>query len=607
MKTILLTVISLLLLSVALTSCGKQDDYPPPHTAAPQFETTTAQIQEENTQLMIAHDTTDYIIVYQNDDRFAKVFALDLVNYIKRTTKVAIPCRADSETKESKYEILVGNTNRQESKIARERMGDHEYIITAVDQKIAVYAENSKFYEILFFRMTAAITNSDSISLANDFTLAADKQTVIDVNAELFAGARLSLDLTLPHKLSVAEVLLSDKYSLELSRGGAVLYRLDKQKTQLASSAAPLTVGKKYQVVCDLDDRYLRVYVNDPEAEIEPWPIFEVKLTVSQRFAVSLQENSGYGADFANPAVSTLKSDTDGVATYQNNIIEGFADPDILYHEGYYYVYVTGTGYPVYRSADLSTWEFVGNSLPQVSWNIDKKYMWAPDVEYINSRFYMAVSMGEAGFGIAVSDSVTGPFVCAGDMPFLTKTIDGHIFVDDDGRIYLYYTSWCNGRKYGIWGVEMEDDCLTPKWETEKLLFTPTEPWESTRNMGGVVEAPYMLKKEGVYYMVYSGSNYMADYAVGYATSTDPLNNFKKYSGNPILSGTADAIGTGHCSIITSPSGKMAMVYHVHHSADSVHPRHVAIDPIRFVKTEDGYILQAYGPTTSKRPVELLR
>jgi beta-xylosidase len=268
-------------------------------------------------------------------------------------------------------------------------------------------------------------------------------------------------------------------------------------------------------------------------------------------------------------------------------------------------LYVTGDHYPVYRSKDLAKWDYVGVSLPEVSWNIDKRYMWAPDVEYVNGKFYMAVSMGEAGFGIAVSDKPEGPFVCAGDMPFLTKTIDGHIFVDEDGRIYLYYTSWCDGRAYGIWGMEMESDCLTPKWETERLIFTPTEPWESSMNMGGIVEAPFMLKKEGVYYLVYSGSNYQADYAVGYATSTNPLEGFVKSEHNPILRGTADTRGTGHCSIVETPEGGMVMVYHAHNTVTTIHPRCAAIDPIRFVKTDDGYRLEVCGPTTSKVPLDI--
>jgi beta-xylosidase len=364
-------------------------------------------------------------------------------------------------------------------------------------------------------------------------------------------------------------------------------------------------LGKKYDVKCSYDGEYLRAYVSDPELNLEPWSAFEIKVG-ELGGSIYVCEATGYGASISTPEIKALDTLAQGV-TYQNNVINNAADPDIIYHDGYYYMYVTGDHYPVYRSADLAKWEYVGVSLPEVSWNIDKRYMWAPDVEYINGKFYMAVSMGEAGFGIAVAERPEGPFVCAGDMPFLTKTIDGHIFVDDDGRIYLYYTSWCDGRAYGIWGVEMESDCLTPKWETEKLIFTPTEDWEMTMNMGKIVEAPFMLKKEGVYYLVYSGSNYQADYAVGYATSDKPLEGFVKSANNPILRGTADTRGTGHCSIIETPAGGMVMVYHVHNTTTAVQPRHVAIDPVRFVKTADGYRLEVCGPTTSKVPIDIFK
>ena len=114
-----------------------------------------------------------------------------------------------------------------------------------------------------------------------------------------------------------------------------------------------------------------------------------------------------------------------------------------------------------------------------------------------------------------------------------------------------------------------------------------------------------MLKKEGVYYLVYSGSHFQADYAVGYATSDKPLEGFVKSANNPILRGTADTRGTGHCSIIETPTGGMVMVYHVHNTPLAVQPRHVAIDPVRFVKTADGYRLEVCGPTTSDRPINL--
>jgi hypothetical protein len=49
----------------------------------------------------------------------------------------------------------------------------------------------------------------------------------------------------------------------------------------------------------------------------------------------------------------------------------------------------------------------------------------------------------------------------------------------------------------------------------------------------------------------------------------------------------------------------MVMVYHTHNTPATVQPRHVAIDPVRFVKTADGYRLEVCGPTTSKIPLDI--
>ena len=51
---------------------------------------------------------------------------------------------------------------------------------------------------------------------------------------------------------------------------------------------------------------------------------------------------------------------------------------------------------------------------------------------------------------------------------------------------------------------------------TQVRLFKNDMDWE-----GGVVEAPFMWKHDGRYYLFYSGNGYGGDkYAVGFATST---------------------------------------------------------------------------------------
>jgi predicted GH43/DUF377 family glycosyl hydrolase len=57
------------------------------------------------------------------------------------------------------------------------------------------------------------------------------------------------------------------------------------------------------------------------------------------------------------------------------------------------------------------------------------------------------------------------------------------------------------------------------------------------------VGTPWVLLQDGLYKMWYLGQDSSGQYATGYATSTDGI-HWTKYSGNPILSGTADSWDT---------------------------------------------------------------
>ena len=587
MKKILLTALAFLLLPVILVSCAEDGEITDT-TAIPE---TSA--EESEPADMITFDPSEYVIVYPNDGFKEKYLALLTSNAIEKKTDVSVPYKGDNSS-ERECEILIGNTNRPESQAALELMENNDLVVTVINKKIIIWASDDDLYDAAVYRFIDALGDED---LPADLCITQNTTSLNKIADSFGKDSSISFTASLAHEKSAVEIRIGEEYVVEFTPVSVALYKQSTKRTELAKKVVLSKVGYTYNVFCSFDGEYFRAFVWDPAMQIDTWQTFEVK-TPDISGAVAVGDVSGYGAEISEVDCKDMAFVEQG-KTYRNIVVMNGADPDILYHDGYYYMYMTGDGYPVFRSADLAKWEKVGLALPEVSWNIDKRYMWAPDVEYINGKFYMSVTMGEAGFGIAVADKPEGPFVCAGEMPFLTKTIDGHIFVDDDGKIYLYYTSWCDGRQYGIWGMEMESDCITPKFETEKLIFTPTEPWEKTMKMGSIVEAPYMLKKEGKYYLVYSGSNYQADYAVGYAVSDSPLEGFVKSADSPILRGIADVRGTGHCSIVETPTGGMVMVYHVHHSADSVHPRHVAIDPVRFVKTDDGYRLEVCGPTTS--------
>jgi beta-xylosidase len=289
--------------------------------------------------------------------------------------------------------------------------------------------------------------------------------------------------------------------------------------------------------------------------------------------------------------------------TYSNPILaEGNpADPDVILVDGTYYLYPTthGHGYDVWTSTDLINWRPRGSVFKAPHGGA-----WAPDVFHNKSgdgKFYLyytvsgpdAPAHGPWGkrVGVAVSDSPLGPFE---DKKVLAEgSIDANLFQDDDGRLYLYYVEIADGFK--IFGQRMADP-LTKDGDRVEVLH-PTEPWEMVS--GRVTEGPFMLKHDGTYYLMYSGTGADSpNYGIGYTTSKSPLGPFEKAAENPIAhrsEGTAgqassgteaqrpqSVYGPGHHCVVTGPDGKLWMIYHQKQDDGMNYRRFLALDPIWF-------------------------
>lgn len=353
-------------------------------------------------------------------------------------------------------------------------------------------------------------------------------------------------------------------------------------------------------------------YLETDENPLEPWPVLEFPLPEAhgKYAAIAVNENAIHQTSetnefYSNFKISGAKTEIDdlSIPMYQNPVLNGYADPDILYYEGTYYLYATSPnqeiGYRAYTSKDLVNWTDSGMVMGE-AWGFKKGY-WAPDIKYKDKKFYMLVT-AEEHIGIAVADSPLGPFIT--EKTFLhDKSIDGHIFIDDDGKVYIYYVSWREGKEYALYAMQMEKDCVTPVLSTETLVIKASDHWEKQK--APVAEAPYILKHKEKYYLTYSGSHFESiAYAIGYAIADHPLGPFKKYEGNPILSYNYMAHGPGHHCFTKSPDGKeMFIVYHTHHNVTEVQPRNLNIDRVRFVSEEgkdDRLVI--YGPTVTKQP-----
>lgn len=250
------------------------------------------------------------------------------------------------------------------------------------------------------------------------------------------------------------------------------------------------------------------------------------------------------------------------------------ADPFIMLHEGIYYAYGTHAddGIEVYTSDDLQTWKYKGMALQKKDVWADR-WFWAPEVYEVNGKFYMYYSADEH-ICVATADSPAGPFRQEVKQPIWDeKSIDTSLFIDDDGTPYLYFVRFTDGNV--IWVAEMNDDLTAIKQETLKECIRVGEPWELSQDKPAkVAEGPSILKKEGVYYLIYSANHFESkNYGVGYATSDSPMGPWKKYEGNPILQRADGLTGTGHGAPFCCKDGSWKYIFHAHWDSAEVQPR----------------------------------
>ena len=260
------------------------------------------------------------------------------------------------------------------------------------------------------------------------------------------------------------------------------------------------------------------------------------------------------------------------------------ADPFLLEAEGWYYVYGThaADGIVVYRSKDLKSWsDRCGNAKNALALHKDDvwgdKMFWAPEVYKVGDSYLMTYSC-EEHICYAESTSPMGPFVQRVHQPYLPqeKGIDSSIFIDDDGRAYMFWVRFTNGN--AIWVAEMSDDLRHVKLETARHLLDAAEgTWEY--QMGRVVEGPTVMKLGHKYYLTYSANDYRSqDYGVGLAVADNPMGPYERYEGNPILYRHMGCYGTGHHALFRGRH-RDYIIYHAHHSATRIHQRQTLIAP----------------------------
>ena len=260
----------------------------------------------------------------------------------------------------------------------------------------------------------------------------------------------------------------------------------------------------------------------------------------------------------------------------------GIGDPYIMKYRGVYYLYCStkdnNVGVKCWSTKDFITW-----SGPYMCTNeAITKTAYAPEVVYWNGTFYMYTSPGGNGHYVLTSESPTGPFtVVTGN---LGKSIDGSIFIEDDGKWYFYHAD-----NNGIMGCPMN---------------SPTSIGTSfnlNAKMGyGWTEGPTVIKRNGVYYSIYTGNHVISKgYRIDCAqNTTGPVSSFTPQSAqNPILIKTEGSfVGLGHGSAFIGPD--LDSYYYTYHNLAGDY----GVGPYRRLNFDrmawNGTKLLLLGPTT---------
>lgn len=265
--------------------------------------------------------------------------------------------------------------------------------------------------------------------------------------------------------------------------------------------------------------------------------------------------------------------------TYTNPTLHADTpDPGVAFFNGSWYAVTTSgnaaDSFPIWASSNLTAWQHVGYVFPasgagRPAWAVSD--FWAPELHFVNgiwTVYFTARHLGgylSVGVAKSTSASILGPYTDIG-APLVADPAMGHIdptfFRDADGSQYVLFKSDGNaiGKPTPIWIAPVNDDGTAFTGAAVQAI-TNDQQWE-----GAVTEGPWLVRDSNGYWLFYSGNAYNTNaYAVGIARASSVMGPYTKDASNPVLhtrSGSQRFYGPGHCSVVNTTSGHLAMVYH---------------------------------------------
>ena len=281
------------------------------------------------------------------------------------------------------------------------------------------------------------------------------------------------------------------------------------------------------------------------------------------------------------------------------------------------YVFTTGRGIPILYSANFLDWERIDrifaedrfpNGLPD--WAREAipraRGLWAPDVVVHNDKYYVYYSISTVGsqrsaIGLATNKTLdrTSPDYRWEDEGMVLEShpdhtdynaIDSALFIDEDGKAYLFWGSYWTGLK----AVEIDPKTGKPFRYVPGELKIPADYVAVASRRDTSIEAPYVIKRGKYYYLFVSWGTTLdgtdSTYRIAVGRSENPLGPYVDKEGRPmtqgngvvLMSGTEKWRGTGHNGFFrTTQEGKNKGDWLIFHAYDAENPRSGRLTQIR--------------------------
>ena len=280
-------------------------------------------------------------------------------------------------------------------------------------------------------------------------------------------------------------------------------------------------------------------------------------------------------------------------------------DPVMIKQGNTYYVFCTGWGIDMLSSPDMINWKREKSVFPKPpEWATRqikefKGHIWAPDVSFHNGMYYLFYSVSAFAKNTSCIGLVTNKTLDPNDPGYkwtdhgevvksvpgrdMWNAIDPNLAIDENGIPWLVFGSFWDGIKLVKLSQDFKTIAKPEEWYT--LCSRPRTFELEDRNPGdGAVEAPFIFKKDSLYYLFvsfdYCCRGVKSDYKIMVGRSksiTGPYldkdgKRMDQGGGSLVLKGNENYPGLGHNSAYTI-DGKDYLVFHAYDSKDDGKPK----------------------------------